>query len=301
MTVTLPDGLVPDMELIPVKDLVHDLRVNPRDPSPAWCRKQLSKGYNRALLGVFTASERPDGQRVLLDGGNRQKLMHMAADEQHPVQTNLFRGLTLEQEAQIAEDLNDRRLWTNIRVFQARCTQGDLTALRLQALFAKGGWEVETAAGPGIVKTVKPFDRLVATAGHLAAAELKARNGTEQWNAAMESGREDAFRVFEEAMYIFNAAFEDKPSGYATDVMYAIALVLLKYAALGVDRARLTSHLRMESKGYKSFRNDASGAKDAFRLGNMVDSYCFMLVTYYNVGLKSNAKAALPVWSKTAR
>lgn len=295
----LPADLVYKAEDIPVRDLIQDFRVNPREPSDAWARKRLDKGYSRALLGVFTVSRRENGDQVILDGANRQKLMVMAADEQHPVQCNVFTGLTLELEAQIAAELNDRRQWTGIRLFQAQCTMGDKTALQILSILNNEGWTIGTDTGNGTIRGVKPFERLILTAGHMAAAELGARKGTETWNAAMESGRKDAFRVLETAVQVYNAAWHDKPSGYAADIMYAIALVLLKYQG-SVDVGRLTKYLQSESMGQRSFRNDANAIKGAMRLGP-VDAYAFQAVTYYNTQLRSDSKAALPPWTKTAR
>lgn len=295
----LPIDLEYKTEYIPVRDLILDYRVNPREPSIAWARRQLSKGYSRALLGVFTVSRRENGDQALLDGANRQGLMIMAADDQHPVQCNVFTDLTLELEAQIAAELNDRRQWTGIRLFQAQCTMGNKTALQILGILTGEGWAVGTDSGPGVIRGVKPFERLIVTAGQMAASELGARRGTEAWNAAMESGRADAFRVMETAVQVYNAAWHDKPSGYAADIMYAIALVILKYQG-SVDVGRLTKYLQSESMGQRSFRNDANAIKGAMRLGP-VDAYAFQAVTYYNTGLRSDSKAALAPWTKTAR
>ena len=62
---------------------------------------------------------------------------------------------------------------------------------------------------------VKPFEKLLLTAGTLVAAEDKAQRGTARYAAAMEAGSDNAFRVLPQAIDIYNAAFAEKPSGYA--------------------------------------------------------------------------------------
>lgn len=291
-------------ESIPVRDLILDVRVNPRDPSLAWARQQMNGGgYNRALLGVLIVSERllEGGERelVLLDGANRKTLIEMAGDADYPVPCSVFHGLTLQQEAQVASEYNDRRQWTGIRKFQVLVTMGDPTARRMLEVFEKGGWRIGTEAEHGVIHGVKPVERLLVTAGQWAAAELGAKKGTEAWHAAMESGKNDAFRVLEQAISIYNIAFPAKPSGYAPDIMYGICLVLLKHQN-EIDVERLAQNLLDHSRGQRSFRNDAKAAKETYRL-SATDAYAFIVVICYNVGFKINSKGALPNWEKTTR
>ncbi len=300
----LPSDLEWSLQNLLVGDLVLDTRVNPRDPNIAWSKRQLGEGYSRALIGTLIVSERvaEDGtvSYALLDGANRKTLIEMAGDHEHPVQCQVFHGLALELEAQVALEFNDKRLWTGLRSFQTRCTMGEEVAVRLRDALAKGGWQVDTVSGEGVIRGVKPFEKLILSAGLLAAYESKVSKGTERWNAAMESGKEDAFRVLEMAIDVYNAAFDGKPGGQAPEIMYAIGLLLLKYRD-AVDPARLTNNLRLESKSQRAFRKDAGGIKDTMKLPTMVDAFAFLMVLYYNTGLKSNAKAALPSWAKLAR
>ena len=135
---TLPTDLNFTSENVRVGDMKLDNRVNPRDPSKAWARKQMDGGgYNRGLLGVFILSERiiEGGGRdlIVLDGANRQLLVEMAEDSDYEAPSSVFHGLTEAQEAEIARDYNDRRNWTGIRKFQTLVTMGDPTACRIEA------------------------------------------------------------------------------------------------------------------------------------------------------------------------
>lgn len=290
-------------ENIPAREFILDNRVNPRDPSTAWARKQMDEGYNRALLGAFIGSKRElEGggtELALLDGANRQVLMEMADDLDYPVPTMLFHGLTLEQEAQVASEYNDRREWTGVRRFQNQVTMGDPTARRILAVFEKADWEIGTGSGTGVIRGVRPIERLLLVAGQWAAAELSARKGTQAWHAAMESGREDAFRVLEQAISVYDVTFPGQPSGYAADIMHGISLVLLRYGR-ELDLQRLTEHLVEHTRGHRSFRNDARSAKDTYKFP-MTHAYAFLAVNYYNVGYKSTSKGALRTWTYTGK
>lgn len=292
---------LPDLDFtkedVLVENMTLDNRVNPRDPSESWVHKQVAK-YNRGLLGVFILSERlPEGgdrQLIVLDGANRRYLVQLADDAAYPVPSLIYRGLSLAEEAQVAKEYNDRRNWTGMRKFQTLVTMGDPVACRIEDLFKRNDWEVGTGSGNGVIRGVAPIERLLTVAGQWAAAQAKARKGTEAWHAAMENGKDDAFRVLEQAIGIYNIAFREKPSGYAPDIMHGISLVLLRYEGR-VDLERLTQHLRDESRGQRSFRNDARATADTYKLP-MTHAYAFQTVVCYNVGFKGRSREALPTW-----
>jgi hypothetical protein len=290
-------------EHLPVSQLVHDIRVNPRDPSDAWVRKQL-ESYNPALLGVFIVSERilenGEKQLAILDGANRARLMRMAGFPDELVQCNVFHGLTIEQEAAIALEYNDRRQWTGIRKFQADCTTGDPIALQILRIITEAGWRIDAATAPGVMRGVTPFYRIITTAGSMAAGQARATRGTERWRAALESGKQDAFRVMEEATSVYTAAFPQKPSGYAGTIIYGIALVLLKFGTR-VNLERLTTQLRNVSRGSQYVLSDARGIATTMKLP-LPDAIAFLMIRFYNQGMQTNSKARLDeAWRKTSR
>jgi hypothetical protein len=291
----LPEGIEPTVEMIPCRDLVHDIVVNPRIPSDSWRRTHLEK-YNPALLGSFVISERlnEDGSRrelAILDGANRVGLMKMVSDQDRPVLCNLFHGLTVQQEAEIAREYNDRRGWTGVRVFQAKRTEGDPTAVAISSIAEKYGWIIDTAAGEGVLRGVVPFDKLIASAGIFAARQAGVGKGTERWRAALESGRDDALRVLEQAFMVYTAAFPERPGSYAADIMHGMSLVLLKFAGK-VSLERLTTQLRVESKGQLFVVSDSQGIRKTMNL-SFSDGVAFYMIRCYNKGLPGNSKARL--------
>lgn len=298
----LPENLTWTVEHIPAKDLVHDIRVNPRNSSDAWARKQL-EGYNPALLGAFIVSERITGdhkQWAILDGANRVVLMKMAGDESRSVLCNVFSGLTTEQEASVAREYNDRRSWTGIRIFQSRITEGDPIACAINRILEKHGWAIGTESGDGVLRGVKPFEQLIATAGLLAAVEMKAGRGSQQWREAMQSGTQDALRVLDEAFQVYTAAFPDRPGGYTANVIYGIAMVILKFGTR-INLERLAFQIRDESKGNRYIISDARGIAQTMRLP-FPDAVAYLVIRFYNKGLQRGSRAWIDDhWTKLAR
>jgi hypothetical protein len=280
---------------LPVSSLYHDIRVNPRIPSDDWARRQLDKGYEAGLLGMFVVSERTleDGstQYALLDGANRKKLMMLAADEERLVSCQVFTGLTVPEEAAIAQGFNNRRQWTAIRQFQAAVTSGDPAACSIQEIADKYGWAISTTSGDGVIRGTREFYSLFEIAGRRAAKEAKVRKGSERYNAALQSGQADALRALDDAFMVFSSAFPSLPSSYAPAFISAIALVILRDGA-GVDLERLTTQVRDVSGGTRSWMNDAKTLKGPLAL-NILNTVASMAVNYYNKGLPISSKARL--------
>jgi hypothetical protein len=299
----IPPDLEWTQETVPVKDLVQDLRVNPRNPSDKWVRDQLDS-YNPALVGLFIVSERlgEGGTRelVLLDGANRQSLMRMAGVEETPVLCQVFHGLTIAQEAEIALEYNDRRSWTAVREFQNRITMGDPVAVQIRDILEASGWCVDSASVPGTVVGVKSFESLIKTACRRAADATGAHRGTETWKAGLASGEKDAMRVLRLAVEIYTEAFPERQSGHSSVIFYGLALVLLKFEGQ-IDLARLTENFREHSRGIRQLMSDARGAHETYGY-SQPDAVAFMMVQYYNKGLARNSKHALPpFWVKMAK
>jgi hypothetical protein len=290
----LPNDIKPTEEHIPVTDMIHDVEVNPRIPSDSWRRKHVD-GYNRALLGLFTLSERlrEDGSRELaiLDGANRAELMKMADDAAYPVLCNVFHGLEKPQEAELARRFNDRRAWTSIRTFQAQVTEGDPIAVALSSIAGKEGWIIDTASGLGVLRGIAPFYRLITAAGIYNATQAGVSRGSARWQAALESGKADALRVLEQSINVYTQAFPERPGSYAADIMYGISLVFLKHG-MKVSPERMTTQLRTESGGQTFVISEALGIRKTMKLTTW-DALAFYMIRCYNKGLQGASKAKL--------
>jgi hypothetical protein len=291
-------------EHIPVSAMIHDIAVNPRNPSDSWIRKKLPE-YNTSLIGMFVLSERLPGdgsrQLAILDGSNRALLMRLAGDEDREVMCQVFHGLTKPQEAQIARRYNERRQWLSIRVFQSRVTEGDQTANAVKEIILKNGWRLDTASGDGIIRGVRDFYRLIETSQSLAVKDAgNPGKGTERWKAAQVNGEQAALRVLEEAFQVYSAAFRTLPGAYAPLAIYGISMVLLREGSR-VDLERLTTKIRDESNGQRALIADARALGSTLRM-NTADGVALLVIKYYNTGFSGNSRARLEErWNKTAK
>lgn len=290
-------------------EMYHDVLVNPRHPNDTWARRQLAE-YDRGLLGMFVLSERleadvtADGgqSRVLavLDGSNRKNLMEMAGDDKHPVLCQVYHGLSRQQEARIAREYNDRQGWTAFRIFLAECAAGNELAVAIRQAVESHGWRVTTDTGTGTIRGVQSFWKLLQTAGLMAAAESGAHKGTERWNAAMVSGRQDGLRVLDAAAAVYTAAFPSRPSSFAPAIMYGIALLLLRDGQ-EVSMDRLAAQLRDHNGGHRQLIADARVLAGPMKM-KFPDAIALLAIRDYNKGLAGNSRTRLDdQWKAVAR
>jgi hypothetical protein len=278
--------------------MIHDIEVNPRDPSDAWARRQLPE-FSPALLGCFVLSERADGSLAILDGSNRATLIRMAGEAERPQLCQVFTGLTTSQEAEIALEYNDRRTWTGIRKFQAALAVGDPVSCAIRDIAVKNGWRFGTESDDGVIRGVREFHLVIQTASRLEIMSTEAPRGTERWNAAIQNGTQTGLRMLEEAFEIYTAAFPDRPAGYAPIMIRGIALVLLRDGEK-VQPERLATQIRDHSRGQRAMLADARTLGKTMRL-QTADAIAMLVIKMYNTGLPGNGRTRLdPRWERLA-
>lgn len=94
-----------EVRVIPVKDLLVDKKVQRPYLNMAKVDK-IVQFFNPAALGQGTASDRGNGEIVLLDGMHRREAIALNTDNEGSFECRVFTGLTLEQEADIFLLLN---------------------------------------------------------------------------------------------------------------------------------------------------------------------------------------------------
>lgn len=70
--------------------------------------RELSERWDEYLGGVLVVNERPDGTLALIDGSHRRSALLMRGEKEYLC--SVYKGLTVQQEAQIFHDLNKHRL-----------------------------------------------------------------------------------------------------------------------------------------------------------------------------------------------
>jgi hypothetical protein len=109
-------------EWVNLNDTTIDPRIQRGEEGPEIAH--IIANFNKAALGTFTLSRRPNGELAVLDGQQRRAACRKVGYEEQ-VQAIVHSGLSLAEEAQLFLDLNYRRsvnAWTQFRVAR---TAGD--------------------------------------------------------------------------------------------------------------------------------------------------------------------------------
>ncbi|MFI6281838.1 DUF6551 family protein [Streptomyces sp. NPDC050988] len=142
------------IESVAPDDVTTDPRVNTRPVDRAWVNRKIREGYDRKRIGVPTVSARAEGTFVWLDGQNRGALSVAAGHGAAKIDMQVFRGLSLSQEAELFLGLNDNRRVAPIYKFLAEVTAGRPDALEITRIAAEYGWTVSDAGSASNIAAV---------------------------------------------------------------------------------------------------------------------------------------------------
>lgn len=123
--------------------------------------KHLQKKFNPLMLGLLTASKRPDGRSYILDGQHRIA----AARAEHYdgyIATRLFENLTVEEEADLFLQLNDQRKVGALDKFHVRATMGDPAAVALKKSLEHFGLRASSQHSAGQFAAIVALERVYA-------------------------------------------------------------------------------------------------------------------------------------------
>ena len=119
----------------------------------------LAKKFNPKMLGLVTASKRPDGRSYILDGQHR---IAAARAKQYTgyVATRLYENLTIAEEAQLFLDLNDTRKVNALDKFNVRATMGDPSAVALKGALERVGLRASGQHTGGMFAAIVSLERV---------------------------------------------------------------------------------------------------------------------------------------------
>lgn len=126
--------------------------------------ENIYRKFNSAALGVLTLSQRTDGTRSVLDGQQRRAVLMRLYNEgrwEQPVTALVHSGLSIQEEAQLFLDLNDRRAVDAVRRFKTRLVAGEAQALDIKAILD----ELELPISGRGVQAIETIDRLYVQPG----------------------------------------------------------------------------------------------------------------------------------------
>ncbi len=132
---------------------------------------KMASMFNPDALGVLILSEREDGTLVCLDGMHRclsaRKAGHTALME-----SKVFTGLTLPEEASLFLLYNDKKDPSAVSKFNARVVAGDPVAQEIDRIVRSHGWKVSVSTHPGCINAINKAENVYRTgAGSVANGE----------------------------------------------------------------------------------------------------------------------------------
>lgn len=240
---------------ISVADLVIDPAVQ-REQIPAWVR-ELADTMNLRRLGMFTASRREDGTRVVLDGGHRKLALELAGFPDHVVLCEMFEGLTIQEEADLFLSLNYKRTVAAIPKFLVSVTRGDETSTLIADLLKRHEWRVSSAGEKGCFGAIAALQRLY-----------------ERNPAAAQSTIE-----------AITCAFQTSPEASNHLLISGLGMVFIRYPKL--DPIKVGDRIGSDRGGLKDLMLSARAIKGARPQWSMSKSVADVVVTRYNTPIRN--------------
>lgn len=170
--------------------LTTDLRV--QRPLDQIRVAELANKFNKDRLGTVVVSQRPNGQRIVLDGQTRRAAAIVAGYKGH-IHAQIYTGLTLQQEASMFLDYNNSKAVSALDKFLVRVTEGDPVAVDINRIVNAHGWRVANGGADNTVQSVAALERAYLKAGANGASHLESviSTITSAWGhgfAAMNAG-----------------------------------------------------------------------------------------------------------------
>ncbi len=123
---------------------------------------KMASTFNPDALGVLILSERADGALVCLDGMHRY-LSARQAGHTALMESKVFTGLTLAEEASLFLLYNDKKDPSAVSKFNARVVAGDPVAQDIDRIVRSHGWRVATSTHPGCINAINKAEDVYRT------------------------------------------------------------------------------------------------------------------------------------------
>lgn len=204
----------PELRMMRPSDVVVDPEV--QRGYREYHAKTIAKSYDPAKWGLAHVSQRPDGTYVWIDGQHRSGAAYMAGKEMVPVLVQVYRGLTVAQEAALFDQLNKNRLPVGaFDAFRLRSVAGDSAAVTITAILNDVGLRAAPHKSRGCVFAVAALESVYFGLAARRTAETKVRP--------------DLLRSVLSAL---KDAWGDESSAYDAILIKGVGQLLLRHGAL---------------------------------------------------------------------
>lgn len=116
--------------------------------------ERIKANFNPAAMGLIAVSRRNAVTNIVLDGQHRVQAVKELTDNTGEVLCQVFKELTLEEEAQTFLDLNYGNQPTLLDKFRVRVVAGDKMAQEIEQEVRSYGWSIGSSTQNGFLQCV---------------------------------------------------------------------------------------------------------------------------------------------------
>lgn len=231
---------------------------------PTWVKKHVPN-FNADQIGTLVVSLRRDGSTYVLDGQHRVELLRAVEWGDQLAYCEVFKDITLEEEAAIFLARNDRLSVRSFDKFKSRRTQGDPVALDIVRIVSAAGLAIAEGGNEGHISAVNALERVYRGGG---IADTK-----------------DGANALRQVLQLIVAAWGSESANFHGLVIEGLGLVLLRYGRK-IDTDALIAKLSKVGGSAAGLIGQAKGLYQihggslAFHVGGIV-------VIRYNRGRRS--------------
>jgi len=147
--------------MVPVSQITVDPRVQRSALNIAKVNK-IIREFSENALGVITLSDRGLSEKIALDGQHRTEAVRRLTDNTGLIDANLFKGLTLAQEARMFLDLNYANQPTLFDKYRVGVTGGDIEFSAIDSIVHRAGFTVGSDGANGTIAAIAALRRVYA-------------------------------------------------------------------------------------------------------------------------------------------
>jgi len=147
--------------MVPVSKITVDPRVQRSTLNVGKVNKILRE-FSESALGVVTLSDRGLDELVALDGQHRCEVVRRLTDNTGLIDANVFKGLTLAQEARMFLDLNYANQPTLFDKYRVGVTGGDIEFSDIDNIVHRAGFTVGSDGANGTIAAIAALRRVYA-------------------------------------------------------------------------------------------------------------------------------------------
>ena len=215
-------------------------------------------------LGLLCASKRDNDLYAVIDGAHRAEVLRIYGfTPDDVVHCEVYKGLTLAEEALMFRLRNDRIPVSKLQIFHARLVEGEEVALAINKILQSYGWKVMAGSKGPYLACIDSVEAIF-------------------WQSPIALNR--TMRVVTEAWGITHVAAN-------RSVISGLGQIFIRYGDL-VDVKDLTSRLAGLAGGAQNLLGRARGLRE-LRKGSVPDALAELIVDEYN---RRRTSTQIPAW-----